>query len=318
MDAGEIIDEIVVPWYGAKGGKGGTDRTDRTNDFGSPASDLPDGGDVGCDRPAMIPISQSSPLPASSPAGGITQVPKGWDGVAYWSQNAKRFSHASVASQVMAGFELLELRSVKGVRKGAPKGNQNARRENQIPSNLGIDSVSWEELVREYAGVSDETARLWMKMAEACRPRLKRMNGLERLQELLQVPMTEWDKDATELVSRAVHKLADGRTQMEFMLDMGVLKAPQGSGAKGGARPPAQKLDPLAELAEQQAVAREEWIQAMQVLIDYYADKFCVLNDAEVQAQMGALEVALQARRTWLARPVQERSAAEVRSILKR
>jgi len=342
MDAGEIIDEMTPvskPGNAERGLRNAelkagnrTDLEDQTDDFAdSSPTALPDGGDVGCDTSALIPIHSSSPRPASSPAGALTTAPKGWAGVEYWSRSAANFSHAAVASQVMAGFELLELKRVAGIRRGANLGNQRAAKkkqnphdavsvfENQLPHDAVIESgQSWDELVREYARVSVDTASRWMAMADACRPRIKRMSGADRLVDLLQMPPSQWTMVEAELVCGAVHKLSDGKTQMEFMLELGITKMPQGAGAKGGARPPAGKKDALQALAEEQAVAREEWAHAEQLINDYYQVKFCVLNDAEVEAQCGSLEMALQARRKWLARPVQDRDVAEVRGMFKR
>jgi hypothetical protein len=89
--------------------------------------------------------------------------PATWDTVKYWATLAGKFQHASVAAQVMCGFALAELKKTHGIKQGK-------RTDLQLPDQSGsstpTEAKSWPELVTEHAGISDDTAGKWMKMAD--------------------------------------------------------------------------------------------------------------------------------------------------------
>lgn len=150
-----------------------------------------------------------------------------WDAVRYWVGMSARLKQADLACQVMAGFALRELHQTHKIGPGQPK--------KELPNDLVIShrSQSWAQIVQAEVGVSDETARNWMKMADGVKSRWKKLPVRDRLSALMTVPPSQWSEPDALLISEAVHKATDMRTQAEFMWDLGIAKKPQGSGARG-------------------------------------------------------------------------------------
>lgn len=156
-----------------------------------------------------------------------------WDAVRYWVGTSARFAQASLACQVMAGFALRELHAASKIKPGNP--NPETGRGNQLPNDSVIDhgGKSWPEIVKAEAGISDDTARNWMAMADKLKSKWKKLPIKDRLSALMTVAPSQWQETDAKLISDAVHKATDGRTQLEFMWELGIAKKPQGSGARG-------------------------------------------------------------------------------------
>lgn len=224
-----------------------------------------------------------------------------WDRVRQYAQAAREFGRAQVACQVMAGLELLELRKRHRVTTG--------KHVNEGPS--------WPDLVAEHAGISDDSARRWIAMAEGVRPRLKKLPGVGALfRELLERPLHELTVEQHHLLEQAVHKATDGMTQIEFLRELGIAKLPPGHGVKGGARgggrPPKSLVPPSEE--EMQAAARSDWGQ-LYAILDASRASFAILNDFEVDAQIATLELHVKARKAWLRVPKKDRTQPLLQQI---
>jgi hypothetical protein len=258
-------------------------------------------------------ITPCSPLPAPcSILPSPCSIPTGWHGVRYWTNMAGKFERAKLASQVMAGFELLALRKDHNVKHGGD------RRSKPNVSDL-IEQTPWPELVKQNAGISDDTARNYMAMAEACKPRLKKLAGSDRLRELLLQPPSQWTADDYTLIEATVHKITDGKTQLEFMWELGVAKKPQGSGATGGYRPALGepvKLTLEQQLEESKRLAAEDFDYIISLFTGYWS-KFSILEDWAIEGQIGILEQQIAARRAWLKQPAGKRTTDAVEKTLK-
>ncbi|WP_221029927.1 hypothetical protein [Actomonas aquatica] len=144
-----------------------------------------------------------------------------WQRVRHYVDLAGLHLAASTGSQVMAGMELLQLhQSYKG------RGRRN-------DLNVFHDERSWGAAVKEEIGVSEATAWRWMEMGKQARKRLAKDST--DLAALIDTPPSALTTDERDALKRAVHKITDGATQTELMLEWGITKAPQGSAAKGGA-----------------------------------------------------------------------------------
>ena len=230
--------------------------------------------------------------------------PASWEQVAYYANLAAKFQHACVAAQVMEGFALLKLRKASQVRAGRPA---------KLPHDVVIKS--WSELVAECAGISDETARRWMAMAEGIKARWKKLAPQARLRALMSVPPTQWTDADTKLIEDSLHKVSDGATQLEFMRELGLAKKPQGAGATGGLGSVAGKKIGIAEqaaLLKEQATS--QW-KAIEKMLSAYQDKFTLLPDADVTAQQATLEAALTARKAWLKQPAAKRDVKPIQEM---
>jgi hypothetical protein len=147
-----------------------------------------------------------------------------WAEAKKWVDAAGMFERGKLASQVMAGFALIEIR----------KGWRCSGHRNDLTSAQNEPRLGWQEQVKEKLGIGKETARRWIEMAEVAKPRLKKLGGADSFKRLLELPPSAWNAAQRESLAKAVHKITDGKTQVQYMLDLGVSKAPQGSAAKGG------------------------------------------------------------------------------------
>jgi len=238
---------------------------------------------------------------------GVTSAAT-WDTVKYWAELAAKFSHASVAAQVMAGFALNELKKANNIKPGNPH-------RGQLPNDLVIKT--WPELVAEFAGISDETARNWMRMADGVKAKWKKLAPQEKLKALMSVSPSQWSEDDTKLVTASLHKIADGQTQTDFMRELGLAKKPSKNPNAGDyehgkkkALTTAEAAAEIERMALEDSVKMGEWIRASN-------RSFVNVSDLEVSVQCSLLEEALKVRNKWLATPKAKRDAAQIDAMLK-
>ena len=246
--------------------------------------------------------------PAEIQAGALAS----WSQVKYWANIAGKFAQASLAAQVMAGFTLGELH--KGIKAGS-----RTDLPTNLPSKLGGSDkpLTWPEQVEKFAGVSEETARKWMLMSDGIKARWKKLAPQDRLRELMRVPVSDWTDKDSKLVAEALKKVTDGSTQLEFMRELGLAKKPQGAGATGRL-PGCDGTKTTLTLSEQVELrrlqAREDWSAAAKIH-EAYKDKFVLLPDDEVIAQVATLEQELKARQAWLKQPVDQRDPKAIEAM---
>jgi hypothetical protein len=222
-----------------------------------------------------------------------------------WVDHAGRFERAKTACLVMAGFELLEIKRRMGFVQGGCRG--------QKPN----DSVfaSWQEFCRDQIGISDDTARGWMRMAEALKPRLRKLPGLGHLiREIIDVPLAQLSPEKCRLLEDAVHKLADGKTQLDFMTELGLVKSAQGSGARGGALGGGRHAQGQVTEEAARQIARDDWRTVGQKLV-LAGHSFTLLDDAEVDGLIAAMTSTLAGMRRWRQAPKALRDDALVREV---
>lgn len=193
------------------------------------------------------PISPLSPMSKKSsntslaapqtidiePAAGAVQIDP-WAKARRLVEAATLFQRASLAAQILAGMELLTLHKRWGVKPGRPAKlpHDAVISPGSKPHDVALIPGKWADAVKQQLGISCDTASRWMEMAKAAKPRLAKADlDLGAILEKNPGALTPAEQ---ELLKKAVHKISDGRTQMEFLLECGAVKAPQGSGAKGG------------------------------------------------------------------------------------
>src|ERR1035437_9934373 len=117
-----------------------------------------------------------------------------WSQVKYWANIAGKFQQASLAAQVMAGFTLAKLR-----KEFPAPGKRPVLADPAPPSPHDVRRWGGKKTFEQYAGVSDETARRWILMADGIKSRWKKLAPQERIRELMRVPVSDWtDKDRSE------------------------------------------------------------------------------------------------------------------------
>jgi len=174
-------------------------------------------------------LATSQTIDIDPAPGAAAPALDGWQKVRRYAEHAALFQRASLACQIMAGFELIALRD-------ATK-RQGMRTDTSSGSRKKLPGEGFLAEVEKLGGISRSTAYEWMEMAKVAKPRLAK--GDLDLAAILEKNPGSLSPAEQELLKKAVHKISDGRKQMEFLLECGAIKAPQGSAAKGGKLAPA-------------------------------------------------------------------------------
>jgi len=222
-----------------------------------------------------------------------------WAGARRWMDLAKRAHMTALACQIMVGFELIALRENLGETRGR-----------------GGSDLAFEEAAKREIGLSRRTVFRLIAMSEACIPRLRKHSAALKGFDPASQPLAQLPEAQLLALSAAVHKITDGLTQTDFLVELGLAKAPQGSGATGGyrGRKPPTSVEEQAALRAQ--TAREDWIHIERCLSSA-GTGFLLLEDLEVRAQMDVLEAHLRARKAWVSTTRDKRSPDDVEAILR-
>lgn len=231
-----------------------------------------------------------------------------WDGARRWRDAAVAMEEGKLFCQVMMGFELIALRAAVGVEHGKKTDS----------SQLGKSADNWVELLEKELGISKTSAYRLMEMAEGAKPRLKALPELREFDPST-VAVSALPEETHAALTKAVKKLTDGATQVEFMRELGLAKQPQGAGAKGrekgeGGRPAAPGIGD--QLAIRTELARDAFKRVGQILTDSGA-AFVLLPDSETQAIESFLERQLAAVRKWNNTAPANRDARVIEEMLK-
>jgi len=260
--------------------------------------------------PIMKTKNLNQSLVPAAPAIGssVTLVdgPATWQGVKYWADMAAKFQHASVAAQVMAGFALCELRKAHGTNQG---------KRTDLTSPHDAEKLDWPELVEQHAGISDDTARRWMLMAEGIKARWKKLAPQARLKELMSVAPSDWNEKDTKLVTDSLHKVCDGQGQLEFMRELGLAKKPTGNTTTTNRTPPG-KLSAEEQAAQLLALALQD-SGHLGNAVTACNKSFVLLEDLEINAQIALLERAIKLRNAWVSQPKSKRDVSVIEKMLK-
>lgn len=222
-----------------------------------------------------------------------------------WVDMAQRFARCTLACQVMAGFELEAIKKARGVKRGGDR-----------RSNPSIPGLIWEDFVRQEVGISADTASVWMRMAEAVKPRLKKLPGAgELLREILAKPVAELTEAQASLLAETVRKICDGRTQLDFLLELGLAKAPQGSAATGGDHGGGRKpLTPEEQFEAQRQLALTDWSDIASKLAVVKVS-FTHIPDEQLDRLISGFEAYAAAMRAWRTAPASARGPALLQEI---
>jgi hypothetical protein len=201
----------------------------------------------------------------------VTRIKSGIDA-------AGRFEKCKLACQVITGFDLIELRKLHGRTEGGRP---------ETSKRLG-GFQPWDDFVKGEFGISDETARTWMKMAEKAKPRLKKLGlgNAKGLAQLLEKSPSQMNAEETGILTSAVTRLTDGLTQLDFMRDLGLLpKIPK----LGGARPKGKKPTPEEQLAQDIALAQQNWADVCEAVNGFFEDEHHLHLTQDLRDQMDAV-----------------------------
>ena len=216
-----------------------------------------------------------------------TDAPASWEQVKYWADVAGKFQQASLAAQVMAGFALAELR----------KQFHAQGKRNDLTSPHDVAKLGWQESVETLAGISDETARRWILMAEGIKSRWKKLTPQALLRELMSVPVADWTVDDTKVVSDALYKVTDGSTQLEFMRELGLAKLKPGNPNASGH---GKRALSIGEQADVEKTLVADIMNRILVDLDLLAGRFTVIPAPEIELFDAALMKHHRAMSQWL------------------
>ncbi len=228
-----------------------------------------------------------------------------WAAARGWLEYAKKFEQCKLWAQVMLGFELMELR------RKLP--NESGKRSDLTSSQ---DGTRWDKALEDELNIARTTAYRFMDMAKSAAKALRSSPELKDL-DLINTPLSELPAPRQAALANAVKKITDGKTQLEFMWEIGTAKRPSGNpNAKGGKRGKLTTEESAIKLRE---MALED-SGLMGAAINASNRNFFLLtdvNDVEVNAQIAVLEFALKLRRKWVDTPKARRDSNTVEGLLK-
>jgi hypothetical protein len=248
---------------------------------------------------APVPLELSVRLQKKLQAVPI-QVQGTWDAARRWLSHARYMQEAALYCQVMLGFELIALRESIGETRG------------RRPANSSHDGKNFVETAQAETGLGTGTIYRFIGMAEASVTRLKGLPSLRNFDPTL-TPLSLLPDAQKTALSSAVRKMTDGMTQADFMVELGLAKAPQGSGATGGARErkPSDPMSSEEQAEAERTIAREGFRKAMLSLATS-GKRFTLLPDPEIREQIAWIEHHLSTMKSWISRPYGQRDPAEV------
>lgn len=247
------------------------------------------------------------------------------DRLKLYASSSDWFARASLAMQVMCGITLREIKRQSPYTQGrralpGKKPHDAGFSENGPEMGVSVASdpfagfPTWETFLKGTAGISADTAGRWMAMAEAALPRLRKLDGWgDMIQSLLDRPISNLAPDEVAMLSKAVAKITDGRTQLDFLAELGIVKRPGNPalGGNTGGRPAA--IGVIDDDAIRRA-ATEDWATVDRG-IRGGGMGFTVLTDAEIEAQIDLLTIAVRVRREWIAAPASARNPQTIKTL---
>lgn len=252
----------------------------------------------------MNPKLNQSGLTSAATDKNMVVVTATWDGVRHWLNAAKLFEQGKLFSQVMTGFELLALQKANNVVSGK-----------HLLSHDGKGSDDWETILEKEAGLSRSTAYRYMDMAKLAAPRLKKLPALKNF-DPFSTSLATLGEPQREALTSAVKKLTDGKSQADFFEELY-----KGKGGSENPNPDGGKNRKTLSLSEEVVLRKEMALGQWQSIwrgLAAYTDKFLVLTDHEVEAQIATLEQALTARKAWLKQPLNHRQPKLVTELFAR
>ncbi len=266
-------------------------------------------------KPVITPVevlpAVTAPLPAMGKrvakklASSPLAVDGTWESARRWLDHSKYLQEAALFCQVMLGLELIALR------ESTPK-TAHRPRKGETPANVA--GVSFTAIAEKETGLSERTIRTFIRMAESALPRLRKhiaLRGFDPQSQSL-APLPGPQKDA---LSAAVKKLTDGMTQQDFLVELGLAKAPQGSAVKGGARERKAPLPPEEQAEVEAGFARKDFQSAI-ISLRAIDIRFTLIPDAELEPLVLELESRLAIHRKWIETPESKRDIAAFELLL--
>lgn len=220
-----------------------------------------------------------------------------------WKEAEEGFERCTLLSRVMQGLCLSELRKLHGT----------ANRGNPALRNSPKRSENWADYVKSRWGFSDDKARILIQMADAARPRLRKLaeQAQAGLGSILDKPIAQLSDVETATLKQVTHKLTDGKTQYELQQELGLFKEPA---MRGGKR---EKAGPEETPEEKEARVLGELrdLFALRIAGIEHATEdasWRLVEDVQIEHAIDVLEAFISGAREWLKTPKSKRAAIAV------
>ena len=138
---------------------------------------------------------------------------------------AKAHARASVASQIMLGWELSQIKKDLGFTHGG--------RHGKASSHDGSLKLTWANHLKSELGISKSTAHRFIEMAEGAKQKIKSLKPAATL-NLIDTPLSDYSDEQHSTLKELVNESTNGETQASFLREIRAAKKPQGGAAKGG------------------------------------------------------------------------------------
>jgi hypothetical protein len=175
------------------------------------------------DSSLLSSVSESSVSLSPFASAALAAVESGWAEARRLADLAKNYARASTAAKALCGLKLRAIREYyygpRDPRGGRPKMLRTAP-----------GGATWESLLADKVGITDDTATNWMKMAAAVES-LADQAGLDLRATCEKLPW-DWTPEESALVDATVRRLTEDKTQRDllqsdFLLDLGYSPPPR-------------------------------------------------------------------------------------------
>lgn len=197
-----------------------------------------------------------------------------------YHEQARAHATQAVGLMVLAGIELKRIHKLLEPSPGRP--NKLCQR----------GTISWDDCLTHYVGITRRTAYRYMELASAC----GRRNEVLDSAELLEIPLADMPEARQAEIRDAVAKVTNGQTATQILMDFGLVKANPIDNLSGGHKGGPRQLTPEQERVE---IARR--YSTMLLALEKRGVEFTQLQDEDLELQCTVLEMHLQARRRWIA-----------------
>lgn len=204
----------------------------------------------------IIPADSSEPLTVEIlPEPTITEE---FAQARIYLHTARAMASGAAALTILLGCELRRLHKKHGVRRGGD------RRSDQTRINSGL---KWQDLVKQELGISDDSARNYMALAEAAKSRIPEFQPIAHA--LLDTPLGSLPEiKRNELLEKTKELLPPTYTAQQLMWDWGVQRQPK---PKGGFHPRQGPEPALEERTDGLRVLAEANFKDLIISIDAFA-----------------------------------------------
>lgn len=215
----------------------------------------------------------------------------------------KAMGQGAAVLAVLLGTELARLHKLYGVKAGRPKNNSH-----------NVVGIKWEQLVKQELGISDESARRYMDLAEGAKKRLPEFAPIA--EELLTTPLASLPETRRAELAEKTRNILPSESAQELAIEWGLSRRAK---PRGGDTTDAQEEDKRTEEekeAERIAALKEDATRPFE-LLSTLNDEWKVLTDSEIERAKDIASKWIERAEAWLQTPKKKRPViATIKAIV--